>query len=90
MLERYFGNLFQNTAEHRGGEQEHRGTVLCVHEQAKRIIEMSSGCSNASEFQQLSEFDKEEYLNEFKNKGLSIRQVSMLTGVSFGLVRKFY
>ena len=67
-----------------------QGTVLCVHEQAKRIIEMSSGCSNASEFQQLSEFDKEEYLNEFKNKGLSILQVSRLTGVSFGLVRKFY
>ena len=71
-------------------ELEEKEAVRLTDEQAKRIIEMSSGCSNASEFQQLSECDKEEYLNEFKNKGLSIRQVSRLTGVSFGLVRKFY
>lgn len=71
-------------------EMEDKPFVRLTDEQAKRIIEMSSGCSNASEFQQLSECDKEEYLNEFKNKGLSIRQVSRLTGVSFGLVRKFY
>ena len=71
-------------------EMEDKSYVRLTDEQAKRIIQMSSGCSNASEFQRLSEYDKEKYLIEFKNKGLSIRQASRLTGVSFGLVRKFY
>lgn len=56
---------------------EDKSFVRLTDEQAKRIIEMSSGCSNASEFQQLSECDKEEYLNEFKNKGVAIFKVSI-------------
>ncbi len=71
-------------------EIEERGNIRLTDEQAKYIIEMCSGCKNVSEFQQLSKENIEKYLEEFKNRGLSIRQVSRLTGVSFGLVRKHY
>lgn len=71
-------------------EIEEKENIRLTDEQARDIIKMSSGCSNATEFQALPKAEQEKYVEEFKNRGLSIRQVSRLTGVSFGLVRKHY
>ena len=67
-----------------------RGDICLTDEQAKAIIELYSGCRNVTEFQALPKSAQEKNIEEFKDKGLSIRQVSRLTGISFGLVRKHY
>jgi len=55
---------------------------------ALKIIENVSGCKNISEFQSLDKGQRDRCIAELKTNGLSIRQISRLTGVSFGIVRK--
>ena len=55
---------------------------------AKKIIKKISKCDSPTEFQQLEQKKRDEYIKKLKNKGLSIRQISRLTGVSFSIVRK--
>ena len=62
--------------------------VRVTDEQAKRIIKKVSKCENLAEFQKLDSKSRDEYIAIFKQKGLSIRQISRLTGISFGIVRK--
>lgn len=62
--------------------------IRVTDEQAKKIIEKYSKCKNASEFQKLDTVNRDEFIAIFKQKGLSIRQISRLTGVSYGIVRK--
>ena len=70
-------------------EIEVKEAVRLTDEQARDIIKMSSGCSNATEFQALPKAEQEKNIEEFKNRGLSIRQMVRLTGVSKGLVEKW-
>ena len=58
-------------------------------EEARAIIQKVSKCKNATEFQNLSIDKRDKYLQTLREKGLSIRQISRLTGVSFNIVRKF-
>lgn len=58
-------------------------------EEARVIIQKVSKCKNSSEFQNLSLDKRNKYLKVLREKGLSIRQISRLTGVSFNIVRKF-
>ena len=58
-------------------------------EQAHKIIEKYSKCKNASEFQALDIKARDRCLKKFIERGLSIRQISRLTGVSFNIVRKY-
>ena len=62
--------------------------IRVTDEQAKRIIKKVSKCENSAEFQKLDMKLRDEYIAIFKQKGLSIRQISRLTGISFGIVRK--
>ena len=55
---------------------------------AREIIEKVSGCKNAVEFQKISSDKRGGYISELKQNGLSIRQISRLTGVSFAVARK--
>ena len=55
---------------------------------AKVIIQNISKCKNATEFQALEQKKRDEYIKKLREKGLSIRQISRLTGVSFNIVRK--
>ncbi len=64
-------------------------SIKLTDEQAKIKIEKISKCKNASEFQALDIKLRDKYLAKFRNSGLSIRQISRLTGVSFNIVRKF-
>lgn len=63
--------------------------IRLTDEQAQREIEKCSNCKNVTQFQGLKETSKENYINELREKGLSIRQLSRLTGVSVAIVRKW-
>ena len=62
--------------------------IRVTDEQAKRIIKKVSNCENSAEFQKLDSISRDEYIASFKQNGLSIRQISRLTGISKGLVEK--
>ncbi|MBQ9096915.1 MAG: transposase [Clostridia bacterium] len=57
-------------------------------EEAKRIIQKISTCKNANEFQQLKPEIRNKLLAKLKNNGLSIRQISRLTGISKGIIER--
>lgn len=57
-------------------------------EDARKIIKKYSKCENISEFQALPIGKRDKYLKIFKEKGISIRQISRLTGVSYYIVQK--
>lgn len=56
--------------------------------EAIEIIKEVSNCNNATEFQLLEQKQRDIYIRKLKDKELSIRQISRLTGVSFAIVRK--
>ena len=62
--------------------------VRVTDEQAKRVIEKYSKCKTASEFQQLDLKSRDDFIAIFKQEGLSIRQISRLTGISYYLIQK--
>lgn len=62
--------------------------VRTTDEEAKRIIQQYSKCNNIAEFQNLNLKTRDKYLKKFKEKGISIRQISRLTGVSYYIVQK--
>ena len=51
------------------------------------ILRNVSNCGTAAEFQSLEIPQRNRFIRELKDKGLSIRQISRLTGISFGIVR---
>lgn len=68
---------------------EDKPKVKVTDEQAKKIIEKISKCKNVAEFQSLDIKIRDKCLKKLRGSGLSIRQISRLTGVSFNVVRKF-
>lgn len=56
-------------------------------EDAKKIIKKITGCEITTEVQLFSKEERSKYIKKMKNKGLSIRQISRLTGVSFAIIR---
>lgn len=62
--------------------------IRVTDEQAKIIIEKHSKYKTVSDFQQLAPNVRDELILTFKQAGLSIRQISRLTGISFAIVRK--
>lgn len=57
--------------------------------EAREIIGKLCGTNNSAEFQNLSQEKKEKNIALLKENGLSIRQISRLTGISFGIIRKY-
>ena len=57
--------------------------------EAKEIILKISNCTNTTQVQYLDASCRNEIIKKLKENGLSIRQICRLTGVSFGIVRKF-
>ena len=55
---------------------------------ARRIIKKVSKCDNATEFKELPQEKRDKFIKKLKEKGLSIRQISRLTGISKGVVEK--
>ena len=58
-------------------------------EQARKIIEKYAHCNTIPEFQGLENKKKEQAIKKIYQKGVSIRQISRLTGISKGLVEKW-
>ena len=71
-------------------EIEEKPIVRVTDEQAQRIIYRYSKCKSVADFQNLNIKQRDMCLIKFRENGLSIRQIRRLTGVSFGIVRKFY
>lgn len=64
-------------------------TIRLTDEQASALMRKISKCENATQFQSLNTSMRDKYLKKLREKGVSIRQLSRLTGISVGLVRKF-
>lgn len=62
--------------------------IRVTDEQAGAMMRKLSKCGNATEFQNLAPEKRDRYLKELREKGVSIRQLSRLTGISIGIVRK--
>lgn len=62
--------------------------IRVTDEQAKIIIEKYSKCKTVSEFQKLDTKAQHEFISIFKQRGISIRQISRLTGITKGIVEK--
>ena len=57
--------------------------------EAGEIIFKISKCRTITQFQNLNIEKRDKYLKLLRNNGLSIRQISRLTGIGFNIVRKF-
>ena len=55
---------------------------------AKVIVQKVSNCNSTAEFQTLHASQRDMIIKKLKHKGLSIRQISRLTGISIGVIRK--
>ncbi|MBE6729741.1 MAG: transposase [Ruminococcaceae bacterium] len=67
---------------------EDKPKIKVTDEQAKKIIEKVTKCRNVAEFQMLSINNRDKYLKRLRESGLSIRQISRLTGTSYYLTQK--
>ena len=57
---------------------------------ARKIIKKVSKCDNVTEFQELPQEKRDKLIKKLKEKGLSIRQISRLTGISKGIVERIH
>lgn len=62
--------------------------IRLTDEQAKKVIERYTKCKSVSEFQRLEIADRDKYIKILKEKGISIRQLSRLTGISYYIIQK--
>lgn len=68
--------------------EEGKGPLRVTDEQARKIIEKHTQCRNASDFQSLDMATRNNYIRLLKEEGISIHQISRLTGISFGIVKR--
>ncbi len=64
--------------------------IRVTDEEAKRIIFKVTGARSVEEYQKLPSNKQTKSLSEFRKKNLSIRQISRLTGLSIGIIRKHF
>ena len=56
--------------------------------EAKKVIERIAMSKNATEFQALQRPKRDAFIGQLKAEGLSVRQISRLTGISKGIVER--
>lgn len=61
--------------------------IRMTDEQASELVRKISKCENATEFQNLELEIRNKYLKKLREKGVSIRQLCRLTGISIGIIR---
>ena len=71
--------------ERPGAENE---VIRVTDEQASVLMQKIAKCENATAFQKLDPIKRDKYLKKLREAGVSIRQLSRLTGISVGIVRK--
>lgn len=57
-------------------------------EEAMKLIERLTGIKDPRQIQKLEKEERNRFVKEFKNIGLSIRQIERLTGISFSIIRR--
>lgn len=57
-------------------------------QQAKQLMKQVSGCDNPSAFQALAAGDQEKSIQRMKSAGVSVRQISRLTGATYYVIQK--
>ena len=62
--------------------------VRITDEKAKKIIHKKTKCDSIAEFQQVPKAKRDKLLRVLKDQGLSIRQISRLTGTPKGVVER--
>ncbi len=80
---------FHNEAESERCLDIEENNFRLTDEEARFIIQKISKCKTAIDFQNLNTEKHDKYLKLCREKGISIRQLSRLTGISFNIVRKF-
>jgi len=63
-------------------------TFRLTDKEAQAIIKKISRCKNPTEFQRLTAKERDKCIRKLKERGLSIRQICRLTGVSYAIARK--
>ena len=62
--------------------------IRITDEKAKKIIHKKAKCDSVAEFQELPKAKRDKLLRVLKDQGLSIRQISRLTGTPKGVVER--
>ena len=63
--------------------------VRVTDEEAKRIIEKLTNCKTVEEYQKLPLDKQTEFIEPLRSSNISIRQLSRLTGLTIGIIRKY-
>ena len=66
-----------------------KSEIRLTDEQASVLMLKLSKCQNATQFQELEPTKQEKYLRKLRQEGVSIRQLSRMTGISIGVIRKY-
>ena len=69
-------------------EIETKENIRITDEKAKKIIHKKTKCDSVSEFQEIPKAKRDKLLRLLKEQGLSIRQISRLTGTPKGVVER--
>ena len=78
-------HFYEDTNSHLEMEEQ---KIRLTDEDAQRIIRKYTGCNSAEEFRTLPPKKQKEYISILKQKHLSVRQISKLTGATRGVVQK--
>jgi hypothetical protein len=69
-------------------EMEEASVPKQTEEQAKELIKSKTGCDTIARFQSLPKQLRQEYLQQLRAEGISIRQLSRLIGESRGVIQR--
>lgn len=83
-------DLFQkfNKEENKDVCLEYEEIVKINDKEAARIIIEVAGVESPIQVQNLKKEERNKVIKQLRNRGLSIRQIERLTGISFGVIRK--
>lgn len=56
--------------------------------EATKIIMTAAGIKSTTQVQNFEHEKRDKIIKELKNRGISIRQIERLTGISFGVIRR--
>lgn len=83
-----FLELNETTVEANCLDISDKANIRVTDEQAKLLMKKISKCENATDFQDLEIVKRNKYLKKLRENGLSLRQLSRLTGISVGIIRR--
>lgn len=81
--------LYRFNMMNENGEITDEKAFILSEEEAVNLIKKATGCENLTDVQKLAAEKQKEYITELREKGLSIRQICRLTGISISLASEF-